>query len=127
MNGPVTKRIMILDDEPDVVEALKLGMTRNGYTVDAYTDPLKAVEDFEEGKYDLVLLDIRMPHKNGFDVYRELRKVDKNVKVCFLTAFEVYKNEFSKLFPDLDVQYFLRKPISLSELKKRIDEMIGLS
>jgi two-component system, OmpR family, response regulator ChvI len=117
------KRLMIVDDEEDVALAFKLTLTNNGYAVDVYTDPVEAISNFASGKYDLVLLDIKMPKKNGFEVYRELKKIDKNVKICFLTAFEVYRNEFDKLFPELDVRYFLRKPISTAELKEKIEQM----
>jgi two-component system, OmpR family, response regulator ChvI len=121
----VKKRLLIVDDDVEVASAFKLVLTKNGYDADMFTDPVEAVSKFTPGRYDLVLLDIRMPRKNGFEVYRAMRKVDKRVKICFLTAFEVYKAEFEKLFPELDVSYFLRKPISASELKKKIDEMTG--
>jgi len=45
---------------------------------------------FKPDTYDLVLLDIRMPNSNGFELYREMRKIDESVKVCFITAFEIY-------------------------------------
>jgi two-component system, OmpR family, response regulator ChvI len=117
------KRLLIVDDEIDVASAFKLSLTSNGYDVDVCTDADEAISTFSPGKYDLVLLDIRMPKKNGFEVYREIKKKDKDAKVCFLTAFEIYKSEFDKLFPELDVRYFLRKPISTAELKKKIEEM----
>jgi two-component system, OmpR family, response regulator ChvI len=120
---PLKKRIMIVDDEADVALAFKLSLTNSGYLVDVFTDPEEAVEKFSPRTYDLVLLDIRMPKKNGFEVYRDLKKVDKDARICFLTAFDIYESEFSKLFPELDVRYFLRKPISTKDLKERIEQM----
>ena len=114
---------MIVDDEADVALAFKLSLTNGGYLVDVYTYPEEAVSRFSPRKYDLVLLDIRMPKMNGFEVYRELKKLDKDTNICFLTAFDIYESEFSKLFPELDVRYFLKKPISTKELKERIEQM----
>ena len=68
------------------------------------------------GAYNVIILDIRMPKMNGFELFRALAKMDKGAKFCFLTAFEVYKDEFHTLFPDLDIKCFLRKPISISDL-----------
>ena len=117
------KNLMIVDDEADVALAFKLSLTNGGYLVDVYTDPEEAVSRFSPRKYDLVLLDIRMPKMNGFEVYRELKKVDRDTNICFLTAFDIYESEFSKLFPELDVRYFLKKPISTKELKEKIEQM----
>ena len=98
------KRIAIVDDEPDIT----------------FNDPQVALESFRPGNYDLMIIDIRMPKKNGFDLYRELKKKDDNVKVCFLTAFEIYYEEFRKMFTTMGVQAFIRKPISISSLVRQM-------
>jgi YesN/AraC family two-component response regulator len=72
-----------------------------------------------------MIIDIRMPKLNGFDLYREIRKKDSNVKVCFLTAFEIYYEEFRKMFPTIDVKAFVRKPVSISALIKQANMIIG--
>jgi len=56
-----------------------------------------------------MIIDIRMPRINGFDLYRQLKKMDTSVKVCFLTAFQIYYEEFRKMFPTIDVKAFIRK------------------
>jgi two-component SAPR family response regulator len=68
-----------------------------------------------------MIIDIRMPKINGFDLYRELKKIDDKVRVCFLTAFEIYYEEFRKMFPNIDVKAFVRKPVSISNLVKEIN------
>jgi DNA-binding response OmpR family regulator len=93
-----------------------MGLERNGFQVDAYNEPKKALADFKSGRYDMVFLDIRMPQMNGFELYRELRKADEKVAIAFLTAFDIYLDEFKKLFPDMKVDTFLRKPIGINEL-----------
>ena len=114
-------RILVVDDEPDITLSIKSGLTRKGFEVDAYNDPLKALDDFKPGIYDLILVDIRMPKLNGFELYRELKKKNENIKVCFFTAFEVYYDEFRKVFPALDVKCFIRKPITINELVVHIN------
>jgi two-component system, OmpR family, response regulator ChvI len=105
-----------VDDEPDITKAVKLGLEMKGFQVDAYNDPLEALQKFKPGMYDLALLDIRMPKLNGFELYRELLKVDDRIRVRFFTAFEEYRTEFKKAFPELDQSRFIRKPASLSNL-----------
>ena len=117
------KNILIVDDEKDVADALRLGLERNGFQVTAFNDAAEALAAYQPGVYDLSILDIRMPGINGFELFRRLKKVDPAAKICFLTAFEMYKSEFEKLFPDLPVAGFLRKPISISELVLQVNKM----
>jgi DNA-binding response OmpR family regulator len=120
----VMKKLMIVDDEPDITAVLKRGLEQNGFTVDAFNDPQQALSKFKPGYYDLLIVDVRMPKLNGFDLYRALKRKDDNVKVCFLTAFEIYYDEFRKVFPKLDVKHFIRKPIGISDLVKQINASI---
>ena len=115
-------KIFLVDDEPDIANSLRLGLERKGFIVDVFTDPTEALAKYKPHYYDLLLMDIRMPKLSGFELVREIRKVDQDSEVWFLTAFEVYYEEFKKMFPDLDVKNFIRKPVSLNELATRITE-----
>src|ERR671918_540376 len=75
--------------------------------------------------YDLMIIDVRMPRINGFNLYRQLKKRDTGVKVCFLTAFQIYYEEFRKMFPTIDVKAFIRKPVSISNLVNQINAAIA--
>ncbi|NHI02303.1 hypothetical protein DYY67_1985 [Candidatus Nitrosotalea sp. TS] len=112
---------MIVDDEYDITESIKNGLTRKGFEVTAYNDPVKALDEYVPGSHDLLLLDIRMPKMNGFELYREIIKKNDSIKICFFTAFEVYYDEFRKMFPDLHVKCFIRKPITISDLISHIN------
>lgn len=114
-------RILIVDDDPDITLTFRLGLERNGFLVDVFNDPLKALSKFSAGLYDLVLLDIRMPKMNGFELYREIEKIDDNLKVCFITAFVVYYESLKEIFPMAKVSCFIKKPI---EIDKLVDRMI---
>lgn len=118
------RRIAIVDDEPDITAVLKKGLEQNGFSVDTFNDPRVALSNFKPQYHDLVIIDIRMPHINGFDLYRELKKKDSSVRVCFLTAFEIYYEEFRKMFPNIDVRAFVRKPVGIAALVKQINAVM---
>jgi DNA-binding response OmpR family regulator len=120
----IGKRILVVDDEPDVCFGLETVLDEKGFVVDSYEDPFLALKGFKAHLYDLVLLDIRMPELNGFDLYREIKRLDKKVKVCFLTAGEMYYGAYSDIFSSLPANHFIRKPIDNKELIKRINEII---
>src|SRR3954447_25629445 len=113
--------ILIVDDELDITLAFKKGLESNGFLVDIYNDPFIALSNFKSGFYDLLLLDVRMPKMNGFELYQEIEKIDKKAKVCFITAFEVYYQALKDIFPTLDVGCFIRKPIEIDDLVKKIN------
>lgn len=120
----LVRRVLIVDDEADITDALKAGLEHRGFKVDTFNEPLIALSKFKPGVYDITILDIRMPKMNGFDLYREMRKLDGKASVCFLTAFDVHREEFEKMFPDVKVKAFLKKPITIDNLVMRLDELV---
>ncbi len=119
------KRILIVDDEPDVNLALRIVLEDNNFIVDSFNDPLRALENFKADMYDLAILDIKMPKKDGFEVYKEILKIDNRVKVCFLTAGDINYRSLKETFPTLDENQFIRKPIENIELIKQIYKIIN--
>ena len=115
-------KILVIDDEPDINSVIKKGLNRNGFEVETFNDPLQALSNFKAGFYDLLLIDINMPRMNGFELYREIKKIDSKVKVCFITALEFYYDEFRRVFPKLNINCFARKPISVDEMANIIKE-----
>jgi two-component system catabolic regulation response regulator CreB/two-component system response regulator ChvI len=83
-----------------------------------------ALERFNPGSYDLVILDIKMQELNGFELYREIRRLDKRVEICFLTAGEMYYGIYSDIFSSLPSNCFIRKPVENKELLKRVNEIL---
>jgi DNA-binding response OmpR family regulator len=98
---------------------------QNGFVVDSYEKSTLALEKFKVHSYDLVVLDIKMPELNGFALYREIKRLDKKVKICFLTAGEMYYEAYSDIFSSLPRKCFIRKPIGNEELMGRINEIIA--
>ena len=118
--------ILLVDDEPDLAIAFKIGLEDNGFKVNAFDNPLEALSNFKAGLYDLLLLDIKMPKMNGFEAYQQMREIDKKVKVCFITASEMhYYEEIRKeIFSILGVKRLFRKPIRIDDLVKEVrDEL----
>jgi two-component system, OmpR family, response regulator ChvI len=115
------RRIMVVDDESDIASIFKLSLENNGFEVEAYEDPVTALSNFKAGFYALLLLDIKMPRMTGFELYKEIIKIDNKVKVCFLTAYDLSYDEFRQQLPALNLKCLLRKPILIPDLVKRID------
>ena len=119
------RRILVVDNEPDITITLQIGLEAGGFDVDAFTDPKLALSSFKPGLYDLVLIDIMMPKMDGFALYERLKKVDSDVKVCFLTASEMYHQEVrEKDHCALDRDLFLQKPMSNEDLVREINKKI---
>ncbi|HJT48645.1 MAG TPA: response regulator [Nitrososphaeraceae archaeon] len=116
-------RILVVDDEPDVTLTIKAALEEeNGFEVDTFDDPIVALDNFKKGVYDLLILDIKMPILNGFELYREIRTIDRQVKICFLTAGEMYYGAYADIF---NKNKFIRKPIENKELVNKINEIIN--
>lgn len=75
-------RLLVVDDEPDIATSMKQGLETAGYQVDAFNDPKEALAHFKADHYDLFLLDIRMPHLNGFELSRHLSSGMTSRKCC---------------------------------------------
>lgn len=114
------KNILIVDDESEITTPLKIGLEDRGFSVDISNSPREVISNFKSGVYDLAIIDIRMPDINGFELYRELRKRDNRLVIWFLTAFDIHVKEFEKMFPDVDVNLVVRKPIAISDLAMKI-------
>jgi two-component system, OmpR family, response regulator ChvI len=115
-------RVFLVDDDQDIVFSITAALeeSQEAFTVDSYTSPVVALENFRPEYYDLLLLDIRMPGMTGFELYENIQKLDKRVRVIFITAFEVYYEALREMFPDLVPTSFIQKPISNSNLVERI-------
>jgi two-component system, OmpR family, response regulator ChvI len=112
-------RILIVDDEPDITLALKIGLECSGLILaDTYNNPILALENFRKWAYDLLILDINMPHMNGFELYTKLRNIDNKVRVYFLTALSDFQDYEEQALPKDGQKYFIQKPIAIDDLIK---------
>jgi DNA-binding response OmpR family regulator len=126
-NNPSKHRILVVDDEQDITFTFQAALEDNGFTVTTFNNPLLALSYFTANAYDLLLLDIRMPQMGGFEFYRKIRKIDKNIMVYFMTAFEQYYEEFEKASPTLISAYFIRKPVNIHHLVEELTSKLSKS
>jgi two-component SAPR family response regulator len=119
------KKILIVDDEPDICLTLANVLESNGFVVDTFDDPLLALQDFRKDLYDLVILDIKMGKMNGFELYEEIRMIDDKVKICFLTANKFLYGAFIHVSNELKENQFIQIPIQNEDLIKIINEIIS--
>ena len=118
-------KILIVDDEDDITLSFKRILEIHGFEVDAFNDSKLALSKFKVNYYDIALLDIKMPYIDGFDLYKKIKEMDDNIKICFLTASEAYYQKFrEKDYHELSRDLFIQKPIELEELLKRIAYLI---
>ena len=145
------KRILLVDDELDVLLTFQLILVHEGYKVYPFDNPLDALSSFKIGSYDLAILDIKMPKMDGFQLYEEFKKIDSSVKVCFITAAaavatseEIYQYQYHEItekngenagqkpkqkqqqqqYCELQKTMFLKKPISTGVLIKQVNKTI---
>jgi DNA-binding NtrC family response regulator len=127
----IPPRIMVVDDERDILSIVKRGLeSKNRFQVETFIDAESALESLKENSveyYDLVLTDIRMPKINGFELYRRIKESNPHMKIVFITAFEINKDEFSKVIPSVDVIDFISKPVSMSTLITKLNSILNHS
>jgi DNA-binding response OmpR family regulator len=120
------KKILVVDDEADLTMLCRLALEYHGFKVDTFNDPQRALSNYTPSYYDLVILDITMPKMDGFQLYDEIKKKDEKAKICFLTASELYYEEFRKReYNAIDKNLFLRKPIENEELINQVNRIIS--
>ena len=115
-------RILLVDDDIDITTVFTLGLEDSGFKVEAFNDALQALSSFKSGLYDLVLIDYKMPRMNGFELYQEIRKIDDRVKICIITAFDLYHEGVGG---ELNIECIIQKPIEIDNLVKRVKEELN--
>jgi DNA-binding response OmpR family regulator len=121
------KKILIVDDDIYITYTFKTGLESYGFEVDTYNNPLLALSKFRRNFYDLLLVDIRMPDMSGFELSQKIRKKDRTIKICFITAFEVYYQALLEVYRNLDFKCFIKKPITIQQLAERIEMELAIN
>jgi CheY-like chemotaxis protein len=108
---------MAVDDEQDILRIIEISLAKWGYAVDAFTDPVEALDHFRENasKYSLILTDIKMPGMSGAELARRAKKIRPDIKVMVMTAFEVDK-DLRKTLPSIELHGFLQKPFHTADV-----------
>ena len=121
----MTKKILLIDDETDIIFTIKKILEENGFKVDSFNDPILALNNYKVNFYDLVILDIKMPKMDGFELYTKIREKDPKVKICFLTAIARFNEDFRKirlaLGKTINEDYFIQKPVKTGRPSQKIN------
>jgi len=124
------KKILLVDDESDIIYAIRNILEDNGFQIDSFNDPLIALKSHKSNFYDLVILDIKMPKMDGFELYIKIREKDPKVKICFLTASEMYYEKFRKTRSEfgriIEEECFIQKPIKNEELIRKLNSIMNI-
>ena len=116
-------RILLVDDDHDIILTFKKALEDSSQIeVDTFTDPIEALSNFKASLYDLLIIDIRLPKMDGFELYDKMKEIDNKVKVCFMTAYEINYKALRAIFPlsDLEEVCFIRKPVNIEDFIGRI-------
>ncbi|HEU4482280.1 MAG TPA: response regulator [Nitrososphaeraceae archaeon] len=117
--------MLLVDNEVDITYALTNALENYGFDIESFNDPILALNFYKSNFYDLVILDIKMPNMDGFELYNKIREKDPQVKICFLTASELFYEEFRKarflLAETIGEEYFIQKPIKTDDLVRKIN------
>jgi two-component system, OmpR family, response regulator ChvI len=120
-NKMMKKRILIVDDDADILTTYKKGLEESGlFEVDTFTDPEETLSNFKNGLYDFLIIDIRLPKMDGFELYDKMKAIDNKVKICFITAYEINYRALRQVFPEPKLECFIQKPIEIGKLVERI-------
>lgn len=119
------RRVLLIEDEPNIIEAISYILSRDGWTVHTHSDGETATERVRDGRPDLVILDVMLPGRSGFDILRELREEvgTANLPVLMLTARGQQRDR--ELAEKLGVTRFMTKPFSNSEVLETVRALAG--
>ncbi len=120
---PDKNRILVVDDEEALRTVLSTELTSEGYNVTTAADGNEAIEYVKENDYDLVLLDIKMPNVDGFEVLKFIKGGKPRTKVIMLTGFADLKNAIES--KRLGAEDFVSKPYDLVDLLTTIERVLG--
>ena len=112
-------RILLVDDEDDILLTIRTGLVDNGFYVDAYDKPKLALDNFKPYFYDILLTDIRMPELNGLELYKLIKRRDSRIRVCFITAFVDYYRSITENL-NLNLNCFIQKPSAISDIVQHL-------
>ncbi len=118
------KRILLIEDEPNIVEAIRFILSREGWRVDTSPDGRNALEAVRNRKPDLVILDVMLPNRSGYDILSDMRadEATRDIPVMMLTARGQKKDK--ELAERLGVNKFMTKPFSNVEMLASARELV---
>lgn len=121
----MTRQVLVIEDEPNIAEAISFILSRDGWSVSTHASGTTAVQAVHDVKPDVLILDVMLPGKSGYDILQDLRSSDvtRALPVLMLTA-KGQKTD-RELAERLGVNRFMTKPFSNSEMLSSLRELVG--
>jgi DNA-binding response OmpR family regulator len=118
------KRVLLIEDEPNIIEAISFILSRDGWTVHTHEDGTSAMEKVLALPPDMIILDVMLPGRSGFDILRDLRsnEVTRNMPVMMLTARGQEKDR--ELAMRLGASLFMTKPFLNAEVRNQVRNLM---
>ena len=115
-------RILVIDDDEDILNLFGDFLKKEGYGVNSFLDPLKALEEIHRRpqRYSIIITDVRMPGISGIELIRRIRKINHDIKVIIISAFEVNGEDLRNIRYD----NFMEKPVHMQYLAQTIEKIL---
>ena len=119
------RRVLLIEDEPNIIEAIRFILSRDGWRVDTHSDGETALEAVRSRAPDLVILDVMLPNRSGYDILNDLRNLAEtaDIPVLMLTARGQKKDR--ELAEKLGVNRFMTKPFSNADILATVRELVA--
>ncbi len=117
-------RVAVIDDSKDTLEIFEIVLREESHDFVFYENPLNFLREFEPGTFALVLVDLAMPQLNGYETFRQIRKQDKNVPVCAVTAI-ASPDEREKALQEGFCDYFVKPILEIEKFRQSVYSHIG--
>ena len=116
-----------MDDEEDIVHVLKYYLEKAGYGVNAFTSPVDALKHFAENhtRCSLFVSDVKMPQMSGYELARKVKKIKPDVKILFMTAFEIAQPEFDHMLSLGEIDGIIKKPFSSEKFIEAVESHLA--
>ncbi len=119
------KHVLLIEDEPNIIEAIKFILSRDGWSVDTHSNGANAIERVQSMRPDLVILDVMLPNKSGYDILRDLRDNPMTAKLPVLMLTARGQTKDRELAERLGVNEFITKPFSNSDILASVRALAG--
>lgn len=120
--------ILVVDDESELATLFKAFLDKEGHTAISFTDPTLALEYFKQtpDKHSLIITDLRMPSLSGLQLAKKIRKINTDIKIFLMTAFETKDLENQVEYKEARIDKLIQKPIRFSDLRRLINDTLNV-
>ena len=118
--------ILLIDDDEDILSIFKNSLKAAGYSTYGFINPIAAFEHFKQNPkaYQIIITDVRMPGMSGFELVKEIRRINPDVKIIMTSSFEMSMNEVESVLPSLKIDVFVNKPVRLAKLNDIVKNLV---